>query len=235
MNTGMYFNESLSKYRKAAGISQEKLADMLGVSRQAVSKWETGETQPEMANLMAICRILNITPNELLGYDSKGNEESKESATGENYKKKKRKSSNIIFAAGMIFLLIIFGICIFNTMTDPVPSPLEGRDRLEITGFDFEFKGGSEDNLILTFVPGLSSDELKYEVVRTDGSGDTQVYKADYSKGVCTCTVETIPNKKVIFTAKISDGDITLSQALFSVADEGDNFYTHEELWNKDE
>ena len=42
MNTGMYFNESLSKYRKAAGISQEKLADMLGVSRQAVSKWETG-------------------------------------------------------------------------------------------------------------------------------------------------------------------------------------------------
>ena len=75
MNTGMYFNESLSKYRKSAGISQEKLADMLGVSRQAVSKWETGETQPEMANLMAICRILNITPNELLGYEKKAYKE----------------------------------------------------------------------------------------------------------------------------------------------------------------
>lgn len=98
MNTEMNFSESLSKHRKSAGISQEKLADMLGVSRQAVSKWETGETQPEMANLLAICKIFNITPNELLGYDSKGNEESKETATGENYKKKKRKSADIIFA-----------------------------------------------------------------------------------------------------------------------------------------
>lgn len=45
MSTGMNFSESLSKYRKAAGISQERLADMLGVSRQAVSKWETGVSQ----------------------------------------------------------------------------------------------------------------------------------------------------------------------------------------------
>ena len=233
MNTGMYFNESLSKYRKSAGISQEKLTDMLGVSRQAVSKWETGETQPEMANLMAICRILNITPNELLGYEKKAY---KESADGkDNVSRNKKNQVNIIIAVCIAFILMITGICISNTLSAGEPSPLKGRDRLEITGFDFEFKGGSEDNLILTFVPGLSSDELKYEVVRSDGSGDTQVYKADYSKGVCSCAVETIPNKKVIFTAKISDGDITLSQALFSVADEGDNFYTHEELWNKDE
>ena len=95
MNTEMNFSESLSKHRKSAGISQEKLADMLGVSRQAVSKWETGETQPEMANLLAICKILNITPNELLGYDSK---DSKEPAAGENYDKKKRKSADIIFS-----------------------------------------------------------------------------------------------------------------------------------------
>ena len=94
----MNFSESLSKHRKSAGISQEKLADMLGVSRQAVSKWETGETQPEMANLLAICKILNITPNELLGYDSKDSKDSKEPAAGENYDKKKRKSADIILA-----------------------------------------------------------------------------------------------------------------------------------------
>ncbi|MGN1334700.1 MAG: hypothetical protein ACI4U1_06245, partial [Anaerovoracaceae bacterium] len=143
--------------------------------------------------------------------------------------------SNIIFAAGMVFLLIIFGICIFNTMTDPVPSPLEGRDRLEITGFDFDFTGGSEENLTLTFVPGLSSEDFDYEVVSMDSSGNSEVYDADYNEGVCSCSVQTIPYEKVIFTARISDGDITLSQALFSVNDEGDGFYSHEELWNKPE
>lgn len=92
--------------------------------------------------------------------------------------------------------------------------------------------GSSEGNLILTFVPGLSSEEFKYEVVRTDGSGNTELFDADYKEGVCTCRVRTIPYEKVTFTAKISDGDITLSQSLFSVTDEGDNSYTHEELWN---
>ena len=226
MNTEMNFSESLSKHRKSAGISQEKLADMLGVSRQAVSKWETGETQPEMANLLAICKILNITPNELLGYDSKDSKDSKEPAAGKNYDKKKRKSADIIFAVGIAFLLMIGGICIFITMTGGEKSPLE------ITGFDFDFTGGSEKNLTLTFVPGLSSEDFDYEVVSMDSSGNSEVYDADYNEGVCTCSVHTIPYEKVIFTARISDGNITLSQALFSVTDEGDNMYTHEELWN---
>ena len=228
MNTEMNFSESLSKYRKAAGVSQEKLADMLGVSRQAVSKWETGETQPEMANLLAICKILKVTPDELLGYESIVGSKT---GAGEN-KNKKKRSVDIIFAVGMAFVLMIVGICIFYTMTNDEPSPLEGRDRLEITGFDYEFIGSSEGNLILTFVPGLSSNDLKYEVARTDSSGNTEIFDADYNEGVCTCSVQTIPYEKVTFTAKISDGEITLSQALFTVTDEGDNFYTHDELWN---
>ena len=96
----------------------------------------------------------------------------------------------------------------------------------------FDFTSGSEKNLTLTFVPGLSSEDFDYEVVSMDSSGNSEVYDADYNEGVCTCSVQTIPYEKVIFTARISDGNITLSQALFSVTDEGDNMYTHEELWN---
>ena len=183
-----------------------------------------------MANLMAICRILNITPNELLGYEKKAY---KESADGkDNVSRNKKNQVNIIIAVCVAFILMITGICISNSMSAGEPSPLKGRDRLEITGFDFEFTGYSENNLILTFVPGLSSNDLKYEVVRTDSSGNNEVYNVGYNEGVCTCGVKTIPHEKVTFTAKISDGDITLSQALFTVTDEGDNFYTHEELWN---
>lgn len=229
MNTDLDFSGSLSKYRKAAGISQEKLADMLGVSRQAVSKWETGETQPEMANLLAICKILKVTPDELLGYEGT---ERDEKVTEGNDIWKNKKAVVAFIAVGLALILLITGIRSYKTITDGEPSPLEGRDRLEITGFDFEFSGYSENNLILTFVPGLSSNDLKYEVARTDGSGNTEIFDADYKEGVCTCSVQTIPYEKVTFTAKISDGDITLSQALFTVTDEGDNFYTHEELWN---
>lgn len=230
MSTGMNFSESLSKYRKAAGISQERLADMLGVSRQAVSKWETGETQPEMANLLAICKILKVTPDELMGYES--TERDEKVSEGKDIWKNK-KAAVAFIAVLMALILLITGIRSLKTMNGSQPGPLEGRDRLEITGFDYEFTGSNEGNLILTFVPGISSEKLKYEVVRTNGSGNTEVFDADYNEGVCTCSVRTIPYEKVTFTAKISDGDITLSQALFAVIDEGDNFYTHEELWDR--
>ncbi len=65
----MTFHEQLASLRRARGISQEILAEQLGVSRQAVSKWETGASQPELGNILALCRILEVSPNELLGED----------------------------------------------------------------------------------------------------------------------------------------------------------------------
>ena len=47
----MKFNEKLQKLRKEKGMSQEALADELGVSRQAVSKWENGQVYPETEKL----------------------------------------------------------------------------------------------------------------------------------------------------------------------------------------
>ena len=46
--------ERLTKYRKKYGYSQEALAEKLGVSRQAISKWETGESAPDTDNLIAL-------------------------------------------------------------------------------------------------------------------------------------------------------------------------------------
>ena len=63
----MQFHEQLSALRRAKGISQETLAEQLNVSRQAVSKWETGTAKPELDNILALCRILEVSPNELLG------------------------------------------------------------------------------------------------------------------------------------------------------------------------
>ena len=44
----MMFNDNLNQYRKQKGLSQEELAFRLGVSRQSVSKWESGQSTPEL-------------------------------------------------------------------------------------------------------------------------------------------------------------------------------------------
>lgn len=62
----MKFNEKLIKLRKASGLSQEELGDKLNVSRQTISKWELGETTPEMDKLVKMSEIFNITLDELV-------------------------------------------------------------------------------------------------------------------------------------------------------------------------
>ena len=56
----------LCELRKKHNLSQEELASMLGVSRQAVSKWENGTSDPNTTNLIALSRLYKVTPEELL-------------------------------------------------------------------------------------------------------------------------------------------------------------------------
>ena len=58
---------NIMKARKAKGYTQMTLADALGVSFQAVSNWERGQTCPDIANLSALSRLLDISIDELLG------------------------------------------------------------------------------------------------------------------------------------------------------------------------
>lgn len=62
----MKFGENLKNLRKSKKISQEVLAEKVGVSRQSVSKWETGEAYPEMSNILALCTIFHCNINDLV-------------------------------------------------------------------------------------------------------------------------------------------------------------------------
>ena len=61
----MRLGERISQYRRSLGISQEELGARLGVSRQAVSKWETNSATPDMANLIALAREFGVSVAEL--------------------------------------------------------------------------------------------------------------------------------------------------------------------------
>lgn len=75
----------LVEYRKKAGLSQEELADKLGISRQAVSKWERVEASPDTDNLIALANLYGISLDELIyggGNPNVNKEETKAEETG---------------------------------------------------------------------------------------------------------------------------------------------------------
>ena len=62
----MALGEKLKMLRASRGLSQEQLAAELDVSRQAISKWETGAADPSTANLLALAKLYGISAEELL-------------------------------------------------------------------------------------------------------------------------------------------------------------------------
>ena len=62
----MTFNEKLVKLRKLRGITQDEFASAVGVSRQAVYKWESGQSYPEVSKLIEIKALFNISIDDLL-------------------------------------------------------------------------------------------------------------------------------------------------------------------------
>ena len=61
--------DRLIKLRKKYGYSQEELADKLGLSRQAVSKWERAEASPDTDNLICLAKLYGVSLDELLNTD----------------------------------------------------------------------------------------------------------------------------------------------------------------------
>ncbi|WP_315070182.1 DUF5680 domain-containing protein [uncultured Clostridium sp.] len=62
----MSFQEQLQTLRKAKGLSQEKLAEFLGISRQAVAKWEVGQSYPDIARLIALSDLFKVSIDKLV-------------------------------------------------------------------------------------------------------------------------------------------------------------------------
>ncbi len=62
----MEFNNKLYELRKQKGFSQEELANRLNVSRQTISKWEVGESTPDMEKLVAISDLFEVSLDELV-------------------------------------------------------------------------------------------------------------------------------------------------------------------------
>ncbi|MBQ8287770.1 MAG: helix-turn-helix transcriptional regulator [Clostridia bacterium] len=67
--------QKIKELRKRSDLTQEKLADYLGVSYQAVSKWETGIACPDLSLIVPLARLFGVTTDELLGMNANAEDE----------------------------------------------------------------------------------------------------------------------------------------------------------------
>ena len=80
----MNLKDNLKKIRKDNNLSQEDLAEKLGVSRQSVSKWEQGIAYPEMDKVLQLCKMFNLNIDEILNQDIDNVERNKKSKVNVN-------------------------------------------------------------------------------------------------------------------------------------------------------
>ena len=110
--------ERLQKLRKEHGYSQEQLADELGVSRQAVSKWERGEASPDTDNLIALARLYNISVDNLL-FENGVQQPAAESPAEEPVKVKRRYHDGITgLVSGVTVMLSIIAYLVMGCVWD---------------------------------------------------------------------------------------------------------------------
>ena len=101
----MKFENKLINLRKSRGMSQEQLAEALGISRQAISRWESGDSTPDMTNLLGLCQYFNVSADYFI-FDEIENEE-----RISNEKNTNNKSGNQKMSFSRVLILICALIC----------------------------------------------------------------------------------------------------------------------------
>ena len=171
----MKFGENLKYLRKSKKMSQEDLAEKVGVSRQSVSKWETSEAYPEMYNILCLCDIFHCHINDLVHEDFTDIDSLEEEIImnvvkfkKEKQKKMKGLSKAIYVIARISQIVTIMGIAISTFML--VAVPFIG-NKIEITDdkikmFDEVYSYSvTNDNLIVIDTKDESNLEIRVNSV----------------------------------------------------------------------
>ena len=172
----MEFRDMLVKARKQKGYNQEELAERIGVSRQAVSKWETGDAQPALSQLIALADALGISLDVLCGR-TEPTATSAATASGPangpsgspaptNHRALRRQLVLRLLLGVLIGALLTFGI---SGLIGPDVAQSEEAiaknqlpDTLEVTGLQFYGSTYRENVVDYQFAPSYVNPNLTY-------------------------------------------------------------------------
>ena len=187
----MSLGDQIHKLRKKNNLSQEQLAEKVGISRQTISKWELGETAPDIKQAQMLSQIFNVSLDEMLDNGTK------ESViiTHECKKKNSVPWRKIIVISSVVLLICLVVVCVIDIVRRSqilYPEGVEGN--LVITRKDpIIIEKGSADTIvfsennkpiILCELPEGFVADTERAGFYTDGEGNFIRFNADYSDNI---------------------------------------------------
>ena len=120
----MKFSDKIIKLRKEKGWSQEKLAEKLNVSRQAISRWEGGTAWPDASNILQLSKLFGVTADYLLNDEYESDDDlPKLKETHQHIKQKDNKDAKTNLIAGILWTFA--SICyMLSALINPNVHPL---------------------------------------------------------------------------------------------------------------
>lgn len=104
--------DNIRKHRKLNNMSQDELAEKLNVTRQSISLWENGQTQPSLENIVALAKLFKVSTDELLVSD-KTEPTTLNTPTVENQDVPKKKRKNIFLILGVVIAVVVLATVAF--------------------------------------------------------------------------------------------------------------------------
>ena len=194
----MNFSEILIQRRKQLGLSQEALAEKIQVSRQAVSKWETGEAMPDMTKLMALADALEMPLDALCGRNFP--EQAVNFAPVKPVSKRRTWVPWVLSAA----LLLCCVFLLLNAAKPSPPASLYLPDGISVSGVRFSQEDGGF--LSYRFFPSVAGEDYTYQIVFSGENLQPQTFGVAYDEGMCSGTAY-LPHDTYSVSVVISDGE----------------------------
>ncbi len=116
----MNISKRIQRLRKSMGFSQEQLADKIGVSRQAISKWESDQATPTLENLIELASIYNISVDELIGIEEIKEEIKEENKEQESKEEENKEQESKIKNSNLILIALILQASFLNVCLQPI-------------------------------------------------------------------------------------------------------------------
>ncbi len=132
----MTMGEKVLNMRKARGWSQEELADRVGVTRQAVSRWESGSAKSDADKIIAICDLFGVSADYLLRNTHQCVQEQKNESHGQNGTMTTRR-----WAGGILTLICGATLLVIWLMSVLYPVALVAAQKLPDFLFQYRLKG----------------------------------------------------------------------------------------------